>query len=192
MELKNQTGASVVEGYSFFNEEDAKKAASERKRIDFIEERIDYSKPESVLTIYKKAIQERVFKTPVGFLYLKNMQDFLMAQAGINHEDVPPIPLYQTFDGTLRKQTEPTQTRIRPSAEKDEKPQLLTVSVVLNVVFVIAIIAMFVIALKSEQPNVFNYEKALVDRYAGWEQELTQREQAVREKERQLSIEENK
>ena len=54
----------------------------------------------------------------------------------------------------------------------------------------IAIIAMFTITLESDNPNVLNYERALTDRYASWEQELTEREQAVRQRERELQIEE--
>ncbi len=192
MEEKKQTSTLGVEGYSFLSEEDAKRAASERKRIDFIEERVDYSKPESVLAIYKKVIQERVFKTPVGFRYLRNLQDFLMGQEQINQEDVPPIPLYQTFDNMLRWQNTPTHTSIKPADQKKEKAQLFHVSIVLNIALAVAVIAVFIISLNSEQPNKLNYEKALVDRYAGWEQELTEREQAVREKERQLLSEEDK
>ena len=36
--------------------------------------------------------------------------------------------------------------------------------------------------------NILNYEKAVTDRYASWEQDLTEREAAVREKERELRI----
>ena len=61
-------------------------------------------------------------------------------------------------------------------------------SVVMNIVMIIAIIAMFVITLNSDQPNILNYEKNIQNKYATWEQELTQREQAVREKERELHI----
>ena len=189
MEEKNQAGTLVLEGYSFLNEEDARRAAGERKRINYIEERMDYSKPAGVLAIYKKAVQERVFKTPVGLRYLKDIQEFLLKQPQINAEDVPPIPLYQTFDSALREQTAPAHTRIQPPAKKKEKSQLVPISVVLNIALIITIIAMFIISLNSEQPNIFNYEKALVNRYASWEQELTEREQAVREKERQLLIE---
>ena len=41
----------------------------------------------------------------------------------------------------------------------------------------------------SEQPNVINYERAITSKYASWEQELTDREQVIREKERELKIE---
>lgn len=47
---------------------------------------------------------------------------------------------------------------------------------------------MFMITLKSDNPNILNYEKNLVNRYAAWEQELREREQVVREKERELNI----
>ena len=57
------------------------------------------------------------------------------------------------------------------------------------VVMLVAIIAMFVITLNSDQPNILNYERNLQNKYASWEQELTRREQTVREKERELHIE---
>ena len=49
---------------------------------------------------------------------------------------------------------------------------------------------MFAITLNADQPNVLNYEKVLTDRYASWEQDLTEREQVIREKERELKIQE--
>ena len=51
-----------------------------------------------------------------------------------------------------------------------------------------SIIAMFYISYVSEQPNVINYERALTSKYASWEQELTEREQVIRETERELKI----
>lgn len=57
----------------------------------------------------------------------------------------------------------------------------------MNIVMVIAIIAMFIITLNSDQPNVLNYERNLQNKYATWEQELTQREQTVREKGKRIT-----
>lgn len=65
----------------------------------------------------------------------------------------------------------------------------LCLSVIMNIVMLVAIIAMFVITLNSDQPNILNYERNLQNKYASWEQELTRREQTVREKERELHIE---
>lgn len=63
------------------------------------------------------------------------------------------------------------------------------ISTILNVVLALAVVGMFAITLKSDNPNILNYEKQIINKYASWDQELTEREQAVREKERQLQIE---
>lgn len=39
-----------------------------------------------------------------------------------------------------------------------------------------------------EFTNILNYENAILNKYAAWEQELTAREQAVREKEQESGI----
>lgn len=54
-----------VGGYEFFTEKDAQLARAEEKRVEYLEERIDYTRPESILYVYEKMIKERVFKTPV-------------------------------------------------------------------------------------------------------------------------------
>lgn len=188
MEEQLQTEGLIASGYAFLNEEDAKRAANEEKRINQLEEKLDYSKPESILLIYRKAIQERVFKTPVGIQYLKKMQNYLLSREEIDKEKILPIPLYTSFESALRENTTPTRIRVKPAPAKKKQSQLLPISLVLNVALVCAVLAMFFIALNSKQPNLINYETALVNKYSQWEQELTQREQVVREKERELSI----
>lgn len=182
--------AESAEGFVFFSRKDAMLAASERKKVDYLEAHMDYSKPENVLRIYKKAIEERIFKTPVGIVYLKRVQDFLLEQETIPDEAIPPIVLYQSFDSEVRDQTNPARNRVKPAAPKEKKTSALPISIILNILLVIAVFAMFLISFNAEQPNIFNYERALVDKYSTWEQELTQREQAVREKELELHLQE--
>ena len=66
-----------------------------------------------------------------------------------------------------------------------------TTSICLNIVLAILVIVMFVISTTGSRPTILNYEKALQNRYASWEQELNDRENAVREKERQLMLDED-
>ncbi len=83
--------------------------------------------------------------------------------------------------------------RERKQAKRDQemgaKKAQLTVSVILNILLVLAMAAMFVISLNSDYPNIINYKRAVTDQYATWEQELTERESAIREKERELMSE---
>ena len=45
---------------------------------------------------------------------------------------------------------------------------------------------MFLITLKSDNPNILNYKQVLTNQYASWEQNLTERENRIREKEQEL------
>jgi|BioPla2DNA2_1021312.scaffolds.fasta_scaffold15811_3 hypothetical protein len=47
LEQQVQNEKAVAEGYAFLNEDDAKKALSESRRILQLEEKLDYAKPES-------------------------------------------------------------------------------------------------------------------------------------------------
>ncbi len=186
--MENQQEKTVA-GYLFTTEKDVRLAEAERKKIEYLEMRIDYAKPETILRVYEKSIQERIFKTPVGLQYLKQQQDFLLAQEGVDPDSVMPIPLYASFDGELRDKPNPARNRLRGKAAGGEKQKSgFFASVVLNILLVLAVCAMFTIALNSENPNILNYERAVRDKYASWEQELTQREQTIREKERELRI----
>lgn len=190
-EQSQQNNKWVVEGFVFYTKKDACLARQEQKKAEYLEAHMHYGNPEKVLGIYKRAIEERVFRTPVGINYLKNMQQFLRENGEIREEDIPPIPLFLQYDGELRGHASPARRRIQPSQKQDNKRNGLILSIILNVVMFLAIIAMFIISLRADHPNILNYERMLQDRYAGWEQELTERERVVREKERVLQMEEN-
>ena len=57
-----------------------------------------------------------------------------------------------------------------------------------NFAFVVSILIMFLITATSGQTTILNYEKKIQDRYAQWEQQLTQREKAIREEEQELEL----
>lgn len=180
----------AVGGFLFYTEKDAKLARAEQQRISYLEERINYESPDSIRYIYEKTIEERLFKTPIGLHYLEKLRDFLCAQPGIDAASIQEIPLYTTFDGELRGHTNPARERVIPARDKerDKEKTRFTLSVILNVLLTLAIVAMFAISFASEQPNIVNYERAIANKYASWEQELIEREQAVREKELELKL----
>ena len=55
-------------------------------------------------------------------------------------------------------------------------------------ILVIVVIILFAITLTGENANVINYRNAIENEYSQWEDELTERELIVREKERELGI----
>ncbi len=182
-------GRYKAEGYSFYTEKDAALAENERRKVEYLEARLDYNQPESILRIYKKAIEDRVFKSPVGLLFLKNLQMYLLNQPEISADDVDVIPLYVSFEGEFREAPNPARSRVKPEEPKPQKKsKALPISIILNIGLVAAVIAMFAVALNADQPNILNYEHAIQNKYASWEQELTEREQEIRQKELELQI----
>lgn len=150
---------------------------------------MDYRNPQMVLMVYKKAIENRIFKTPVGYEYLKQLQKTLK-QSPLIREEVPPIPVNQVYN--LRDSTAPAVEKVKgtqkPKKPKKEKQEFFTrkTSICLNVVLVILIGVMFFISTTGSRPTIMNYEKALQNKYAAWEQELEQRESEIREKEKAI------
>ena len=65
----------------------------------------------------------------------------------------------------------------------------LIFSIILNIVLFILVGLMFYVATTSETDNIINYRKNITNRYSSWEQDLTDREKAVREAEKKLGIE---
>ncbi len=180
-----------VGGFQFGTEKDAALAKTEMEKIAYLEKRLRYDDPESVLAIYNKAIENGIFQTPVGFQYLQKLKGFLVEKNLASR--AKGIPLHQQYSPITEEQEAPkphtARVRIQPSQYRALRAKLRR-SVLLNILLVLLVIAMFAITLTGKNANILNYERVLTDRYAGWEQELTEREAAVREKERSLHMEE--
>lgn len=175
----------VVEGYRFATMADAETARLDVKRIKNLEDNLDYKKPQNVLLLYHKALENKIFQTPIGFAYLLKMQDHLK-RCGIAEEKINPIPLNVTFTN----KTEANRSIRRSiAARRPEYRNRFFTSICLNILMAIMIVAMFIIAMDSENPNIINYRQRVVNEYSKWEQELTEREQAVREAERKYDTE---
>ncbi|KAI4448471.1 hypothetical protein C823_002991 [Eubacterium plexicaudatum ASF492] len=173
----------VVEGYSFTDENMAKQARTEAEGVQYVKARTDMSKPDQVFNVYHRLLQQRMFQTPVGYAYLKELQDYLKTIPGIRNEDIRPIPI---ADNLVVSDTRGISERWSRRLEKEQNR--LRMSMVANFAFVVSILIMFLITATSGQTTILNYEKKIQDRYAQWEQQLTQREKAIREEEQELEL----
>lgn len=173
----------VVEGYSFTDENMANQARIEAEGVKYVKARTDMSKPEQVLNVYNRLLEQKMFQTPVGYAYLKEIQEYLKTMPGIRGEDVGPVPVAPNL---AVNDTRGIADRWRRRLEKEQNK--LRISLVANFAFVVSICIMFLITATSGQTTILNYEKKIQDRYAQWEQNLTQREKAIREEEQELEL----
>lgn len=177
----------IVAGYAFANEEDARLAREELKKVHFFDTKMDYSNTENVLMLFQKILEERVFRTQIGMDYLHRLQN-LLVERGVESERIPFIPINAVYRPQMNKQNRPQTPKRVEMHEKQREHTLLLSSLIVNAAMVILVILLFAITLKSDNPNILNYEKALVNKYASWEQDLSERENKVREAERQYHI----
>ena len=172
----------VVEGFQFETEQDAALARSEQGRIQRLEEKMDYNNFEMINAVYKKAVDNHVFKTPLGYEFLRKLQNILM-QDSDGREKPADIPVKAAHSPVVEK----IRADLRNPVKKPEKKTMaLRTSMIINATLLIMVILMFWITMTGSNPNIVNYKRALQNKYSQWEKELSEREEAVREKEREL------
>ena len=179
----------TFDGYIFANSQDLELAKNEVKKISYLESHADMTDMAMIEQIYNKALENRSFSTPVGLEYMKELQRVL-ENGGVPAERIKPIPLYTTFRRIDLSKTEPVKRRAtkvekdKQSVENKYKNSLVIIGILATMVIV-----MLFITFNGSTPNAINYRQAIQNEYASWADELTEREAAVREKERELNIE---
>ncbi len=176
----------IVGGFQFASETDAGKAQMDLSKIKLLETRVKASRPVDIKAVYEKSIENKIFKTPVGWDYLLNLRKRLL-QSDFTEDDIGPIPLDVSFTRHSALEGLTVPQRIKPK-DKEKRDFRKIFPIVLNIVLVIVVIIMFVIAVTSENDNIINYKSNVTNRYAAWEQDLKEREKAVRAAEKRLGI----
>ncbi len=187
----NEKSNFIVGGYRFLTKEDAEKATMDMSKINLLETRVKASKPNDIHAVYEKAIENKIFKTPIGWRYLIDLREKLLSN-GYSKEDIVPIPLeismtrHSAFENIAVKQ------RVVPDKKEKNLEFKRIFPIVLNVVLIIVVILMFVMASTSENDNIINYKRNITNRYSSWDEELKEREKTVREAEKRLGITDSK
>lgn len=174
----------IVGGYRFATIADAETARMEEKKVDNLERHLDYRQPQNVLLVYNKALDNKVFLTPVGLSYLHKMQSE-MIKWGVPADKIRPVPLYGTFSNKTENSSSIRRSIAARRPKIEYRGRFIT-SVLINIILVLLVAAMMVISWRSDMPNIINYRTAIVNEYSQWEQELTERENALRKAQREL------
>lgn len=172
----------IVDGYLFMDDADAKAASEEKKKIAYLEDKIDYNNIEVTLKIYEKALEEKIFQTPVGYEYLKSMRSELVKR-GMPEENISPVRLYKNF--SQKEDNKPVRV-LQVKARTEDNKELLRFSLWLNIGLFLLVVGMLFITLMGENTNILNYRYKLENDYAQWEQELQEKEAELLEREKAL------
>lgn len=172
----------VIDGYLLADKNQIEDARREREGVEYVRSRLDMNNPFSVLKIYNKIIDQNMFKSQIGVSFLRELQDYLYSCTSINPDDVRPIPVTPPPKPRIIKEDLAEGERSRL---KKKQWWLIAAIVALSV----AIVIMFVITATADHPTILNYENEIIDKYSEWEEDLKAREEALKEKIRELDVE---
>ena len=170
----------VVEGFSFSTEEEYQNALREQKAAAYLKKQMSGKSAKDILKVYQQLLDQDLFHTQVGYAFLYELNRALHRQSSLSDTDIPPIPT------ALKK----------PVADKTKDPKDFLVNRrlamkvrtlrVFVMILLAVVVAMFGITLSGSTPTILDYETKLQDKYAAWEQDLSQREAALVKREAQL------
>ena len=181
---------SVIDGFAFSDDADVSLASDEIEKIKYIAQKMNMNNPKGVLAVYDKLITSGIFVTPVGYEYLRTLQNYLYKSAEIPDDAVKEIPVPISYTRALNIRSEERDERLSQQREMRTLRKTFKneykVSLIVNIILIIMVIAMFVITLKAENPNMINYRTAILNQYSEWEQELNEREAAIKARELEM------
>ena len=179
--------------YIFEYVAEAEEAKIEAQRIERLEKQLDYTKPALVLAFYKKALEGRVFKTVEGYAYLVHLRAYLEDRKSDLGGVIPCIPSdYMSERAHYRVIVNELKDNLKNEKKKTKSLRHSNGTMKIVITFlVVALVAMLIIALVSDNPNILKYERVLQDKYSSWEMDLKEREDVIRQKELELKKEKN-
>ncbi len=196
-----------VAGFSFANEDMGKLAEKEMKAIAYINKQLDKNHPEAIVELYKSAVSQGMFQTAIGYQYLSELRDFIVSLEAAEASELPDIPVKDEVLISKKEKKEEDEGK-RKSKKQEEAAakdnhidkaspsdikykKRFRYSLIANIAFVVVIAIMLYIASTSNSPTILDYETKLVNKYSSWEQELTEREADLDQREANLKEESN-
>lgn len=172
----------VVGGYMFPNYREAQVAMKELKNIETIKSRTDFKDKNSLLGMYNKLIERDFFKTIIGYEFLSEVRHILTDDYYCLDNELPTIKV------SYMSATEQIDT-VNLDKLSNQVNNLTIVKKRLTIAVVslsVLIAGMFFIAATNKNVGYINTENKILDKYSGWEEELSAREEAVKLKEEAL------
>lgn len=170
-----------IDGFVFSSRHDAIVAANELKGVEYLKKKTNMKNPRMVLVVYNKMVTEGLFHTPVGISYVRELQKYLIDSREIDNNSILDIPVEPLHAGISKKNMVDRIAHVFSNSRKAYRDRL-KIAIVTNFILIIVIIAMFIITTTSNNINILNYQEKIENKYATWEQDLTERENALKNK----------
>jgi len=177
----------IISGYEFATKDDYEKAKKEAESVVYIKAHTDMANTQQVLKVYNKASDMKMFQTVIGYEFMHQLYAILVKKKVMEPEYLKTIPVCkQARERELPEDVESAnrlseQYRVlyEDSKERRKRQKIVIAFLLLLIVLMVTMV-------------YFNYntydENEVLDKYSTWEAELEEREEAIKEKEKELGI----
>lgn len=172
----------IVDGFVFPSFKEAQIALKEKKNIEIIKENTPLSDDDTCLELYSKLLERDMFKTEIGYQFLHELRQHLITECGYDEESLKNIVLPRKMEYDKVNRIGLLEARIERMTVVQNRLKIAIAALAFMVV------AMFVIAAINPNAKYINAEHKVADKYSAWQEELEQREQAVKDKEAELNM----
>lgn len=172
----------TYQGFTFRSEEELAEAKKEAEVVAYIRAQADLGNVKTVMKLYNRLIEKGTLVTALGIAFLQELRSRALESGLVTENSLHPLP--------EPVKAEKLQQEKKPSKEKKlleyykEKSKRLTFTVV---ILCIVIVIMFAIRLFGTASPFADHEQKVLDQYAGWKEELTEKEEQLHQWENRLT-----
>jgi len=164
----------TYQGFTFASEAELNEAKKEAEVVSYIRSQADLGNTKTVIKLYNRLIEKGTLVTVLGISFLQELRSRALESGAVAESSLKPLPQPIAAE---KIQGEKKVSKDRKLMELyRNRCKNLTVTVV---VLCLVIAGLFVIRLFGTASPYTDYEKKVLNDYAGWKEELTQKEQAL-------------
>ena len=176
----------TYQGFTFQSEEELAEAKKEAEVVAYIRSQADLGNVKTVLKLYNRLVEKGTLVTKLGIAFLQELRSRALETGAVAESSLRPLPEEAKPD---KVQAVKTMSKDRKLMEMyKERCKRLTFTVV---VLCVVIGILFAIRLFGTASPFADYEQKVLDEYAGWKEELTEKEEELHLWEESLSKWEN-
>lgn len=163
----------TYQGFTFRSEAELAEAKKEAEVVAYIRGQADLSNLKTVVKLYNRLIEKGTLTTELGITFLKELRSRALDSGVVAESSLEPLPSAE------KKKPEPPK-----AMSKDRKLMELyrerskTLAIVVAILCAVIVI-LFAIRLFGTASPFTDYEQKVLDEYAGWKEELTEKEEAL-------------
>lgn len=173
--------------YAYASKAEWEEAKKEEESVRYIRAKMNLKDTDIVYKLYCRLVDQGSFYTPVGIGFLQELRRQLLS--GVKPpEEIPAIPIRLAKKKSVLAEEISDEEKKKIKNRADYYQGKLQTTRIVAVGLTFLVIVMFLITMFGPNSPLADANEQVQNQYAAWEQELTEREQAVREKENALGI----